>query len=245
MRYNLKYHAQNNPDMFTPQISFGGFVPFSSLDFPGQLSAVLFCQGCPWRCRYCHNTHLLDFHAPPTFLWEHVENFLKRRRKLLDAVVFSGGEPLLQKHLIEAIQRVRDLGFKVGLQTAGPSVKKLAQLLPYLDWVGLDIKAPFKHYAKVTQVSHSGQQPLESAQLILQAGIPYEFRTTVHSSLLSENDLLELAHSLAHLGAKHYILQECRLLHCLDLSLRNYPSYRIDRHFIETLQKLIPEIIVR
>ena len=230
--------------MSTPQISFGGFVPFSSLDFPGQLSAVLFCQGWPWRCLYCHNTHLLDFHASPGFLWEQVEIFLRRRQKLLDAVVFSGGEPSLQKHLLEAIQRVRDLGFKIGLQTAGISVRKLIPLLPYLDWIGLDIKAPFDLYPKITQVPHSGQQSLECAQLILQTKIPYEFRTTVHPHLLNENELLELVCSLADLGVEHYVLQECRLLYCLDHSLC-YSTYRISEHMLETFQKHIPQIVVR
>ena len=230
-----------------PVLSIGGITPFTTIDFPNQLAAVIFCQGCAWRCGYCHNTHLLNIHAKPALSWEKVKTFLQRRQGLLDAVVFSGGEPTLQKGLPEAIQYVRYLGFKVGLHTAGFNPKSLAKILPDLDWIGFDIKAPFENYAKITGVPDSGKQPWESAKMVLKSGVPYEFRTTVHPHLLTETDLIKLVTALAKLGVQRYILQDCHITNCLEPSLRTFTQNKIihNQHLIQTIQTLIPQTILR
>jgi len=230
-----------------PTLSIGGLTAFTTIDFPDHLAAVIFCQGCAWRCGYCQNTSLLDRHVQPTLTWQQVEAFLVRRQGLLDAVVFSGGEPTLQKGLLEAVQRVRDLGFKVGLHTAGMHSKRLAELLPFLDWIGFDIKAPFQNYAAITGIANSGKQPLESAKRVLESGIAYEFRTTVHPQLLNESDVLALATSLADLGVQRYVLQDCRTQHCLEPSLQNlsYNEILANEDIIQAIRILIPETIVR
>jgi len=106
-----------------------GLVKMSTTDWPGKLAAVVFLQGCPWRCVYCHNEAILDPKAPGTMAWDEVFTFLKRRRGLLDGVVFSGGEPLIDAALPAAIKQVRDLGFEIGLHTGGAWPKRLAALL--------------------------------------------------------------------------------------------------------------------
>ena len=83
-------------------LRIGGFTPFTTTDYPGQLAAVVFCQGCPWRCAYCHNPHLLPVEGPESHAWPDLLRFLASRRGLLDAVVFSGGEPTLQGGLADA-----------------------------------------------------------------------------------------------------------------------------------------------
>ena len=88
----------------------GGFVPFSATDYPDHLSAVVFCQGCPWRCGYCHNVHLQPATNATELAWNSILSFLERRRGLLDAVVFSGGEPTLQHALAGAMRAVKALG---------------------------------------------------------------------------------------------------------------------------------------
>jgi anaerobic ribonucleoside-triphosphate reductase activating protein len=233
--------------MAITQPVIGGLTPFTTLDFPEHLAAVIFCQGCPWRCGYCQNSHLLDFRVKAALSWDQVDAFLQRRQGLLDAVVFSGGEPTLQKGLLEAVQRVRSMGFKIGLHTAGISTKRFAKLLPYLDWVGFDIKAPFDSYATITGVPNSGKQALESAKLLLQSGVAYEFRTTVHPQLLNESDLLELATLLAELGVQHYVLQDCRTRHCLDSSLQqlSYNEVLSNERLIQAIRELIPQTLLR
>jgi pyruvate formate lyase activating enzyme len=191
-------------------IVVGGFTPLTTIDFPEHLSAVVFCQGCPWRCGYCHNPQLLSRRRKPAFHWDSVLAFLQRRKGLLDGVVFSGGEPTLQTGLLEAICAVKALGFRVGLHTAGPYPERLARVLPWVDWVGLDIKAPFDQYDALTGVVGSGLRAFQSAKRVLASGVSYEFRTTVDNSYFQGGVLLSLAHTLANLGVRHYVWQACR-----------------------------------
>lgn len=198
----------------------GGLTPLTSIDYPGELAAVVFCRGCPWRCRYCHNGHLLESRSDaPPIPWVEIVRFLERRRGLLDAVVFSGGEPTAQSGLSAAIDRVRDLGYKVGLHTAGCYPERLEHLLPRVGWVGLDIKATADAYVAVTGVPGSGELAWRSLRLVLDAGIDYEIRVSVHSDLLSARDLRRLIRSLKSAGAERIVLQRCRTDGMLDPAL--------------------------
>lgn len=192
-------------------LSIGGLTPLTTIDFPGRLAAVVFCQGCPWRCGYCHNTELLDAGAPTAHTWAGVERLLYARRGLLDGVVFSGGEPTLQAALPDALARVRALGFATGLHTAGMYPERLAALLPLLDWVGLDIKAPLHRYDAITRTPGSGARAWESLRHVLVSGVAYECRTTWNTGLYGEDDLQALAGALAAEGVRHWALQEYRM----------------------------------
>jgi pyruvate formate lyase activating enzyme len=187
------------------------------VDWPGQLAATVFAQGCPWDCAYCHNPHLLsatpeDDAAQETELlpWRVVRDWLETRTRLLDGVVFSGGEPLAQPSLAATIAETRALGFKVALHTSGVVPRRFAEVLPLLDWVGFDAKAPFARYEDVTRVLGSGERALVSLRLLLDSGVDYEVRTTVHPDLLGEEGLLELAEELRALGVKRWVLQPYR-----------------------------------
>jgi len=197
----------------------GGLVPLSTTDYPDHLSAVVFCQGCPWRCAYCHNPHLLPRRGRSEIPWAAVLAFLERRRGLLDAVVFSGGEPTLQPALPDAMRAVKTLGFKVALHTAGIHPPRLAQVLPLLDWVGMDVKTEFHRYAELTGVPGSGERARRSMELILASGVAHEFRTTVHPALLPAPSLERVAALLAARGARHYVLQEFHSEGCASASL--------------------------
>jgi pyruvate formate lyase activating enzyme len=192
------------------KLRIGGFVPFSATDYPEHLAAVVFCQGCPWRCVYCHNPHLLPARGSTPHAWSSIAAFLDTRRELLDAVVFSGGEPPLQDALPAAMRTVRDMGFKVGLHTAGIYPRKLAAVLPLVDWVGIDAKAPFDSYERVTGSARSGSAARESAQLVIASGVPHEFRTTFDRSVLDDGDLDVISNTLMRMGASRYVRQTCR-----------------------------------
>ncbi len=225
-------------------LRIGGITPYSATDYPGCFAAVIFCQGCPWRCAYCHNPHLLSASAPPSIAWEEVTQFLGRRQGLLDAVVFSGGEPTLQAGLGDAARAVRALGFKVGLHTAAMYPDRLRELLPLFDWVGMDVKAPFADYPQVTGVPGSGAKALTSARMILDSGAEYELRTTVHSALLSLDALAAMAHELAALGVQRYVLQEFRQLGCRERLPPTQPNY-LDCDEVERLGRQFSEFLVR
>jgi pyruvate formate lyase activating enzyme len=203
----------------TPKV--GGVTPFTATDFPGKLAAVVFMQGCPWRCGYCHNPHLQPRRGDGAVPWPQVMDLLRRRAGLIDAVVFSGGEPTLDPMLGDAISEVRGLGFEVGLHTAGAYPKRLAALLPLLDWVGIDVKAPFDRYASVTGIANSGRHARASAEAVLASGVAHEFRTTLHPALLEENEIFELAKMLAKMGAKNYALQIFRTIGCVNDGLNS------------------------
>lgn len=200
-------------------LKVGGYTPFSATEYPGLLSAVVFVQGCPWRCGYCHNPHLQPRTNASPLPWEDILSALERRVGLLDAVVFCGGEATMDPALASAIGQVRALGFKVGLETAGIYPERLAGLLPLLDWVGLDVKAPFAHYAAVTGVAGSGDPVRDSIAAVLASGVDYECRTTVHPAQLPPAQLTALAHTLSELGVDNYVLQEFRATGCQDQAL--------------------------
>ena len=228
-------------------LRIGGLTPLSLSDWPGQLAAVVFCQGCPWRCGYCHNPHLIPPRAVTSLEWDDVLAFLERRRGLLDAVVFSGGEPTLQAGITRALRQVKALGFKLGLHTAGAYPRRLAKLLPALDWIAMDIKASFADYAATTGVADSGAPALESVRLILASGIAYEFRTTVHPGLLPAAELPALARSLAQIGVRNYALQEFRSLGCAShaLNASGTSPYLSDAALTGTIAPLFDSFCVR
>lgn len=207
--------------MVAPDLQVGGFVPFTTVDFPGKLSAVVFCQGCGWRCRYCHNTHLQAFHVEsPEWQWIDVRKLLEDRRGFLEAVVFSGGEPTAQSAILAAIREVKHMGFLVGLHSAGIYPDRLAEALPLLDWVGLDIKAPLdERYEAVVQRPRGHDAVLRSLDFVLASGVEYEVRTTVHPSLLGDREKADLLSGLKERGARTPQFQVFRREGCLDEGL--------------------------
>lgn len=210
-------------------LKVGGVTPFTATDYPGKLAAVIFVQGCPWRCGYCQNPHLQSRTSHSPLDWTQVVARLKRRVGLLDAVVFSGGEPTIDSALEDAMRDVRALGFGVGLHTAGTYPRRLAEVLPLTDWVGIDIKTTFDRYDDITQMSGSGRHALASAEAVLASGVQHEFRTTIHPGLHSQADILALATTLSGMGVERYALQKFRGIGCANEDLKqvtivDYPS---------------------
>ena len=196
----------------------GGIVPFTATDFPGRFAAALFIQGCPWRCGYCHNPHLQP-RRRGEHTWNEVKTLLERRTGLLDGVVFSGGEPTIDPALPEAMAEVRAMGLAVGLHTACIYPRKLEAVLPLLDWVGFDIKAPFDKYERVTGVAGSGAPARQCLEMIIASGVAHECRTTLHPTLLGENEIEEMAEMLAAAGVRNYAVQMFRAQGCGDGAL--------------------------
>ncbi|MEJ2453546.1 MAG: anaerobic ribonucleoside-triphosphate reductase activating protein [Candidatus Thiodiazotropha sp.] len=205
--------------MAASALRVGGLEPMTTVDFPDRLAAVVFCQGCPMRCRYCHNPELLPRQGEIEIPWPDILAFLESRRSLLDAVVFSGGEPTQQRALPDAIQAVREMGFEIGLHTAGVYPKRLARLLPSIDWVGLDVKALPEAYPALTGMPGSGALAWESVRLVAASGVPYQLRTTVHPELMSRQQQARLQQHLDGLRPLEHIWQACRTDLCADLAL--------------------------
>ena len=148
--------SSSSKHMRAAELRIGGLARLSPCDWPGELVATVFCQGCPWSCAYCHNPHLIPPAGKTEVTWPELMSFLVSRRNLLDGVVFSGGEPTLQRALPEAMRAVRALGFRIGLHTAGPYPERLSAVLGLVDWIGFDVKAACKDYPRITGCPGSG-----------------------------------------------------------------------------------------
>jgi len=212
-----------------PAVRIGGFEKLSTVDWPGQLAAVVFCQGCAWRCVYCHNPHLIPFATNEEAIsWRAITRWLETRRGLLDGVVFSGGEPTLQPGLAAAMEEARALGFAIGLHTGGPVPEHLARVLPFTDWVGFDFKAPFDRYVRVTG-HDQGSRARESLRLLHAERVAYEVRTTWHPRLLAPADLAEMAQTLPRMGVVEWVIQRFRANGCDDPELMAEPVGEVPR----------------
>ncbi len=251
-KYNKKIKYGGN--MSNSNIIVGGLVPFTTIDYPSKLSTVIFLQGCPWRCIYCSNAHLFKFHQPTEQdkkNWQYIINLLKQRTKIIDAVVFSGGEATAQsEEIITAIKEIKTFAphFKFGLHTNGCFPEKLECLLPYIDWIGLDIKAPCKKYEQITQIKGSGEKAFESLNILLKNNKDFEVRTTADPSVLTKEDIIEIAKNISILGVKNYAIQRYRPVN--KDNPNNPPSNEItkfftDENFEKELKKYIPNLELR
>ncbi len=189
-------------------IQIGGLVSFTTIDYPGKLAAVLFLVGCPIRCAYCSNPHLIgvgDGEYDP----EKVFEWLQTRVGKLEAVVFSGGEALMQGDAtIDYMRRVRDLGFAIGLHTNGFYPENLAKASDVIDWAGIDYKATKTNYEKLTGVNIAYERLLKSLDVWAKTGKPAEVRVTCDPRYVSPDDLLEIARDVANRGYKNFAVQK-------------------------------------
>ncbi len=194
---------------------FGKIVhvqPLSLMDYPGKLAAIVFFAGCNLRCPFCYNSELVLpelMEALRPLSPEKVLDQLAERVGFLDGVVLTGGEPTLSPELPEFIRALKNLGFLVKLDTNGTNPRVLEELLraKSLDYVALDIKAPFPRYPEFTGLLEAGkavEAVRESLAIILRMAPDYEVRTTVAPGL-SPDDLLAIAREIR--GVKRYVLQ--------------------------------------
>ena len=200
-------------ELAATSLQIAGLTPLSTVDWPGRLVATAFLQGCPWRCTYCHNSSILDPLLPGVVPWSRVTDLLRRRRGLLDGLVLSGGEPTRQPGVVAAAREVKEAGFLVGLHTSGAYPARLPDLLPYVDWVGLDIKAPARLYRAITRTggpTTTAEKAFAALRIVLDSGVDVQVRTTVDPTVLTDEDVAELTRVLADLGVRDHVLQEVR-----------------------------------
>jgi len=231
------------------QLRIAGVQPLTTVEWEGRLAAVAFMQGCPWRCRYCHNHHLIDPRAPADISWQELRDFLDQRQGLLDAVVFSGGEPTLQPALLPAARAVHELGFEVAVHTNGYSPEALARVLAtgVVAYVAMDYKAPVDKYPSITGAPESGRAVADSLSVVLQSGVEYELRTTYHPELLSLDDVRTMAVDLREKGVQAYYLQQFRSEGCADEQLNTsalLPA-ELPAAFIQELSEMFPRFAFR
>ncbi len=189
-------------------MTISGLQKLTLLDYPGHTACTVFLGGCNFRCPFCHNFELVEAPAATEGLSEQeLLDFLRKRRGLLDGVCISGGEPTLCAGLAQLIKNIKDLGFKVKLDTNGSNPQVIRTLLDanLPDYIAMDIKAAPENYKKLTGVCVNMQAIEESIRMIMDSGIDYEFRTTVVEPLHTLQDFQTIGPWLK--GAKQYYLQ--------------------------------------
>jgi len=176
-------------------MKIGGLQKLSLIDYPGHVGAVLFTQGCNFRCPYCHNPELVDparfqepLHKSAVFA------FLEKRRGLLDAVTVTGGEPTLHGDLPDFLQSIKNMGFLVKLDTNGsnPSMLETCMEGGLVDYVAMDIKSPMGKYSLCAGVNADTTEILKTIRMIKASQVAHEFRTTLVSPLLTEEDVVSI-----------------------------------------------------
>lgn len=186
-----------------------GLQKLSMVDFPNKIAATVFTGGCNLRCPFCHNALLVTRLAEsPRIDTEEVLRFLRSRRGLLDGVVLTGGEPLLQKGAADFLAQVKDMGFAVKLDTNGCFPEVLAEILDrkLVDYVAMDIKNSKEKYAATVGIPGFDLAPVEKSIALLMSGnTDYEFRTTVVKELHNAEDIEAIGQWIR--GAKRYYLQ--------------------------------------
>jgi len=194
-------------------MEFKGLLPLSLVEYPGKTVAVVHTGGCNFRCPFCYNRDLvLNPDSLPSISEDEVLKLLKRRRRWLDGLAITGGEPTVHADLPKFIERVKALGFLVSLETNGTDPEMLEDLIGrgLVDYVALDVKAPltWELYRKVAGIGDEAKfkKVLRSIELLKRAGVNYEFRTTFVPELLSAEDVITIARQLK--GAKRYALQQ-------------------------------------
>lgn len=218
----------------------GGVVSISTVDYPEHIASVVFLQGCPWRCRYCHNPHLQNVMPSESLPWEDVLILLQTRVGFIEAVVFSGGEPLVQDGLLDAILDVKKLGLLIGMHTGGALPEVLSRVISYVDWIGFDIKTAFSEYPSITSVQNSGEAARESLKIILESNVDFEARMTMDPTISVESAVGALK-EIASMGVKNAVLQKCR---DKDEIIIEHPIFS-DKLLLEDLSKHFDSFFIR
>jgi pyruvate formate lyase activating enzyme len=187
---------------------FMAIEPFSLVDYPGHIVATVFFGGCNFRCGYCHNPSLVEVKEKPGASPFDLIELLKSRKGLLDGVCLTGGEPLLSSDMLPTAQAVKELGFKVKLDTNGSSLAKLQEAAPFLDYIAMDIKAMPEKYDMLTGCRNSWEKCRPTIAWIMESGIPYEFRTTVLPAWHTFEDLWAIRKILGE--DANWVLQQFR-----------------------------------
>lgn len=187
----------------------GGFNKLTTQDFPGNLACIIFTSGCNFNCDYCYNRDLVESKAPEIDQDE-IFSYLEKRKNMIDGVVISGGEPTIWDDLIPFIEKIREYGFKVKLDTNGYRPEVLKEIInrKLVDYIAMDIKAIFNEYFKVIKKDIDTNKILESIELIKKSNIDHEFRTTIIKGIHTIEDLEKMINLV---DGDPYYLQNFRM----------------------------------
>lgn len=221
----------------------GGLLKSSLVEYPGKISAVIFTVGCNFRCHYCHNPELVnpELTPPEKYTESQILDFLEKRRGKLDAVVITGGEPLIHPDIYHFISKIKKKGFLIKIETNGSKPELLKKLIQenLLDYIAMDIKAPPEKYEIVSGVKIEFERIFQSIKLIMSSCTPHEFITTYAKQFLTPDDIISIAQIIE--GAQTYIIQRMHTLKTLNTSLIKPCEYAQDE--LEKLKEQVSRYV--
>jgi pyruvate formate lyase activating enzyme len=231
-------------------MKLAGLEKTSLLDYPDQISAVVFTQGCNFYCPYCHNSQLITIESAPNSIMPETYffDFLEQRQNLLDAVTITGGEPCLQPDLKEFIIKIKqNYDLKLKLDSNGSNAAVIKDLLEekLLDYIAIDVKASLDNYSWLAP-AELGLELEKTINLVLNSGIDYEFRTTVVPALHDSKEIKKIAELIR--GANSYYLQNFRSsTNVLAAELRKQRSFTEQEllEFKEIAVSYVKKVIIR
>ena len=187
----------------------GGFNKLTTQDFPGNLACIIFTNGCNFDCDYCYNRDLVESHAPE-ISEDEIFSYLNQRKNMLDGVVISGGEPTIWNDLIPFMEKIKELGLKIKLDTNGYRPEVLKEILDknLVDYIAMDIKALFNEYYKIVNKKLDTDKLIESINLIKKSKVDHEFRTTIIKGFHTIEDLDKIVEVI---NGSPYYLQNFRM----------------------------------
>lgn len=217
------------------------------LDYPGKVACILFTYGCNLRCPYCHNPELVTEKLNKDYLLteKYFFDFLKNRVGKLDAVVITGGEPLIHKEIFSLIDKIKKMGYLVKLDSNGllPDRLKVAIDSGNIDYVAMDVKFPLSEYMKI--VPNSKELIKESVKLIMNSGVDYEFRTTYVKGIHTLESVQQICEIIK--GAKIYYIQNFRSGKSIDPKLNSSNSFTSKelKSMKKSASKYVKKVIIR
>ena len=223
------------------KMKIAGLQTLSLVDFPGCTATAVFLQGCNFRCGYCQNPDLVTCKKDFGYSEKDLFDFLDKRRNMIEGVVVTGGEPTVNGTLPAFIRRIKELGFKVKLDTNGTDPDQLEGLLrEYLiDYIAVDIKTSFEKYGLVTDMTEVECSVSESIRIAILSTTPYEFRTTCVPGIVDAEDFRKIGEVVK--GAKKYCLQQFRPEVTYDPAFRDIRPY--SKNDLENFRGILAEYV--
>jgi pyruvate formate lyase activating enzyme len=224
-------------------MEFGGLKKVSLIDFPDRIATVLFTSGCNLRCPFCHNWRLVLEPKNSVLSEEMVFQILESRKKYVDAVVITGGEPLMHHDITHFLKKLKEREFAIKMDSNGFFPDTLEKSLPYLDYVAIDVKTSAEKYVLLGANDISNY--LHTIEMLKQGNIDYEFRTTVVPSFVNEEDIPKMGELVK--GAKRFAFQQFVPGDTLDRKFNDVSPYSPDviAHFADVMKRYVDDVILR
>jgi len=224
-------------------MKFAGLQKTSLVDFPNRVASVLFTPGCNLRCPYCHNWRIVVDPKPPFLNEETALNMLEARKKYVDAVVVTGGEPTIHKELPKFLKKLKERGFTVKLDTNGFYPDVLEECLPHVDYVALDVKTSLEKYGRLG--AKGTADFLRTLEMLKTGKVEYELRTTVVPGFVDIEDITRIGELVK--GAKTFALQQFVSGDTLDRNLSTLKPYAQETiaKYAETMENCASNLVLR